>query len=92
MATKPTAPLSDAIIIAVAQLVDDAQGARRDPSHSDIEFNIRAAGLTTGDPNSNGQTLGKAKRVRSTISWAFDAAPEAGGQFVSALIASVKGY
>lgn len=92
MAIKPSAPLSDAIITAVAQLVDDAQGERRDPSHSDIEFNIQVAGITAGDPKSNGQTVGKAKRVRSTLSWALDAVPEAGGQFVSALIANIKGH
>lgn len=92
MAIKASAPLSDAIIIAVAQLVDDAQGERRDPSHSEIEFNIQVAGLTAGDPKSSGQTVGKAKRVRSTLSWALDAVPEAGGQFVSALIATVKGH
>ena len=33
-----TAPLSDAIMTAVAELVDDAQmEGRRDPTHSDLE-------------------------------------------------------
>jgi hypothetical protein len=30
---KPRAPVSDAIIIAVSELVDDAQSERREPSH-----------------------------------------------------------
>lgn len=89
---KPTAPLSDSIIAAVAQLVDDAQVDRRDPSHSDIEFHIRRAGLIQGDPNSNGQVVGKAKRVRSTLSWALENEPEAGGTFVHSLIALVRGH
>jgi hypothetical protein len=48
-AKNPTAPINDAIIVAVAQLVDDAQTERRDPSHSDLEFQIRRAGLLAGD-------------------------------------------
>ncbi len=89
---KPTAPLSDSIIAAVAQLVDDAQVSRRDPSHSDLEFHIRRAGLIQGDPNSNGLVVGKAKRVRSTLSWALENAPEEGGTFVCSLLAMVRGH
>jgi len=44
------APLSEAIIIALARLVDDAQTETRDPSHSDIEFQIQRVGLQQGDP------------------------------------------
>ena len=33
-------PVNDAVIYALARLVDDAQRGRRDPSHSDIEFQI----------------------------------------------------
>jgi hypothetical protein len=52
------------MIIAVARLVDDAQTETREPSHSDIEFQIRRARLTQGDPKAQGQLVGKAKRVR----------------------------
>lgn len=89
---NPSAPLNDAIIVAVAQLVDDAQTDRRDPSHSDLEFHIKRASLAAGDPNSQGQTVGKAKRIRSTLSWAIEHNPDAGGTFVFSLIALVQGH
>ena len=85
------APLSDAIITAVARLVDDAQTETRDPSHSDIEFSIVRANLKNGDPKAQGQPVGKAKRVRSTLYWAIDNAPEAGELFVASLISLVRG-
>lgn len=85
------APLSDAIIVAVARLVDDAQCDTREPSHSDIEFQINRTGLSAGDPKAQGQLVGKAKRVRGTLSWAFENDPQAGGAFVAYLISLVKG-
>ena len=54
-------PVNDAAIYALARLVDDAQTDRRDPSHSDIEFQINKAGLTSADPNKEGPPIGKAK-------------------------------
>ena len=92
MHKNPSAPLNDAILVAVAQLVDDAQSERRDPSHSDLEFQIKRAGLVTGDPNSQGQVVGKAKRLKATLSWALEHNPEAGGEFVYSLVAQVRGY
>lgn len=92
MVKNPSAPLSDTIVVAIAQLVDDAQSDRRDPSHSDLEFHIKRASLIEGDPNSQGQTVGKAKRVRSILSWAMEHNPDAGSEFVFSLIALVKGY
>ena len=91
-ANNPSAPLTDAIIVAVAQLIDDAQTDRRDPSHSDLEFHLSRAGLRGGDPNSQGQTVGKAKRVRSTLSWALENDPEGGAVFVGSLVALVRGH
>lgn len=84
-------PLSDTIIAAVARLVDDAQCETRQPSHSDLEFQIKRAGLLEGDPNTKGQPVGKAKRVRGTLSWAIENDPQAGGVLVSSLIAVLKG-
>lgn len=89
---KTTAPLTDAIIVAASQLVDDAQCARRDPSHSDLEFHIKRAGLAAGDPISHGQTVGKAKRVRATLNWALENDDEAGGDLVSSLVSLVRGH
>ena len=85
-------PINDAIIVAVAQLVDDAQTERRDPSHADLEFQIRRVGLADGDPKSQGQNVGKAKRVRSTLSWALEHNPTAGSSLVSNLLELIRGH
>ena len=88
---RPRAPVNDAIIIAVSRLVDDAQAETREPSHSDIEFQIGRADLTAGDPKSQGQAVGKAKRVRATLSWALENAPDRAEVFVAALISVLRG-
>jgi abortive infection Abi-like protein len=87
------APLNDSIIVAVSQLVDDAQSAsRRDPSHSDLESEIKRCGLSKGDPKSTGQTVGKAKRVRATLNWALQNNFEQGREFVQALVSLIRGH
>jgi hypothetical protein len=95
MTNAPTkrskAPVNDAIIIAVARLVDDAQTETREPSHSDLEFQIKRAHLLDADPRSQGQVVGKAKRVRAVLSWALDNAPDQAEIFVAGLIALVRG-
>jgi hypothetical protein len=88
MNQKP--PLNDSIAFALARIVDDAQKDRREPSHSDIEFCIAKSKLTPGDPNSQGQTVGKAKRVRSVLSWAIEHDFENGRAFVAQLVALVR--
>lgn len=89
---RPRAPLSDQIIIAVAGLVNDAQAEKsREPTHSDIEFQVGRAGLTAADPKSQGQVVGKAKRVRAILSTAMDTAPDKGEVLTAALIALVSG-
>jgi hypothetical protein len=85
------APVSDAIIVAVARLVDDAQSGRREPSHSDIEFQINRAGLELADPTGQGQSVGKAKRVRAVLSWAIENAPDKAETFVAAFVALIRG-
>lgn len=89
---KQPPPLNDSIAFALARMVDDAQKDRRDPSHSDIEFCISKCKLEQGDPNSQGQTLGKAKRVRAVLSWAIENSYEEGRGFVGQLIAMVQSY
>lgn len=85
-------PLNDAILAAVAEFVDDSQSdQRRDPSHSDLEFLINRAGLKAGDPKQNGQVVGKAKRIRGTLSWAFEHEPESGGKLVFSLVNHIRG-
>ncbi|MBU2851188.1 abortive infection family protein [Acidithiobacillus ferrivorans] len=91
MTTRP--PLTDAIVVAVSQLVDDSQGDRRDPAHSDIEFQIDNAGLEPADPGrKNSKPVGKSKRVRGTLSWALSSNPSAGEKLVAGLVATVQGH
>jgi len=89
---KQLPPLNDSIAFALARLVDDAQKERRDPSHSDIEFCITKSKLTQGDPNSQGQTVGKAKRVRAVLSWAIENSFDDGRGFVDQLVAMVRSH
>jgi hypothetical protein len=85
------APVSDAIIVSVASLVDDAQSGTREPSHSDIEFQINRAGCNAGDPKNQGQTVGKAKRVRAVLYWGAENVPDKAEELVAAFIALVRG-
>jgi len=85
------APVNDAIMVAVARLVDDAQSGTREPSHSDIEFQINRTGLGPGDPKNQGQTVGKAKRVRAVLYWGVEHSPDKAEEFVAALIALLRG-
>lgn len=87
---KQQPPLNDSIAFALARLIDDAQKDRRDPSHSDIEFCIAQRKLVQGDPKSQGQTVGKAKRVRAVLSWAIEHSFDEGRGFVEQLIAMVR--
>lgn len=88
--TKPRAPLNDVIVQVIADLVDDAKQTTREPSHSDIEFHFKTAGLLQADPKAQGQTVGKAKRVRAVLSWALDNATNKGEELCAALVALVK--
>jgi len=85
-------PITDTIIAAIAKLVDDAKsgGEYREPTHSDIEFYVNRNGLTSADPKAQGQTVGKAKRVRAVLSWAIDNNPEAGAKLIEQLLSKVR--
>lgn len=84
------APLSDSVIFALARLVDDAQCDTREPSHSDIEFQINRARLTAGDPKAQGQLVGKAKRIRGTLSWALENDVSGGEALVESLLSFLR--
>jgi hypothetical protein len=84
------APLTDSIIFAMARLVDDARSETREPSHSDLEFQIGRAQLTSGDPKAQGQLVGKAKRIRGTLSWALENQPSAGEALVESLLSFLR--
>jgi len=91
MIMKNLPPLNDAIVFAMARLVDDGrEESKREPSHSDIEFCVTKWKLTLGDPKSQGQVVGKAKRVRAALSWALENEFDAGCGFVEQLIAMVR--
>lgn len=90
MANHP--PLTETIVVAMARLVDDAQTEKREPSHSDIEFRIDQAKLTSADPGRQGKPVGKSKRVRGTLSWALSNNIPAGEALVAGLISTVQGY
>lgn len=85
------APLNDAIIVVVARLVDDAQSDTREPSHSDIEYQINRASLKQGDPKAQGQLVGKSKRLRGTLRWALENNPPAGEILVEGIISLIRG-
>ena len=87
-----TAPLSDAVILAMAKMVDDAKSERREPSHSDLDFQINLAQLTLGDPKAQGQTVGKAKRVRGVLSWALENNPQRGQKLVLLLLTLLRSH
>lgn len=91
MANLPS--LTDTIVVAVSQLIDDSQGERRDPAHSDLEFQIDNAGLASADPGRISiKPVGKSKRVRGVLSWALSNNPAAGEKFVVGLVATVQGH
>src|SRR4051812_21390181 len=83
-------PLTDGIAYAIAQMVDDAGSTRREPSHSDIEFCITQSNLTTADPTKQGQTVGKAKRVRAVLGWAIENEMDEGRSLVGRLLALIR--
>ncbi len=85
-------PLNDTICCAVAELVNDAMaGAPRFPSHSDIDFVVTRACLGGADPKNQGQTVGKAKRVRAILSWAIENDLGKGQALVSSLLSQLRG-
>jgi hypothetical protein len=88
---KPLPPINDSILVALAQLVDDAQTGRRDPSHEQIGFCIEKAKLKYADPLSQGQTVGKTKRLRAVFSQALNDDFSAAQNLTDILISHVRG-
>ena len=72
-------------------MVDDAQRTR-EPSHSDLEFHISRIGLSAADPKMQGQTVGKAKRIRAILSWAVNQDSVKGEELVHALLSLIRGF
>lgn len=84
-------PISDAIIIAISNLIDDAQTETRKPSHYDLEEEIVKSRLQGVDPNKLGKSFGKAKRIKSILSWAIENDNEAGSKLVENIINLIRG-
>lgn len=89
MSADRVGPLSDAVVTALARLVDDAK-ATRQPTHSEIEYEFSRAGVLEGDPKNQGQPIGKAKRVRAVLSWAIEHSPSGGERLVYLLLAMLR--
>jgi hypothetical protein len=90
-APTPKGPLSDAVAVAVARLVDDARAEKpREPAHSDIDYQISRVGLSSADPKTHGQSVGKAKRIRAVLTWALENAPDNGEILVAALVSLIR--
>ena len=73
--------------------MDDSQvEPKREPAHSDIEFQIARSGVAGGDPNreQGHPPLGKMKRLRATLSWAIENDPSGGEQLVSRMIDLIR--
>ncbi|SRR6266567_1102831 len=81
--------LSDAIITAVARMVDDAQQEKRVPAHSDLSFLLDQAGLKGADLST---PAGKEKRIRYVLTWALEHDPDRGERLVVRLMAMIKGF
>lgn len=83
-------PISDSIVVAISKLVDDSQVESREPTHSEIEFQIHKSGLKEADPKFQGQTVGKAKRLRGTLYWALEHNLEAGSKLIELMLAQIR--
>ena len=89
--TQAAAPLTDAVLSALAKLLDDAQCAKRQPSHSEIQEQFQRVGLLHVDPGQDPRPIGKAKRVRAVLQWAIENDNEKGERLVYLLINLVRG-
>lgn len=81
--------LSDAVITAVARMVDDAQQEKRAPSHSDLTFLLEQTGLKQADLST---PAGKEKRIRFVLTWAIEHDRDRGERLVARLIAMIRGF
>ena len=89
----PSGPLSDPVIMVMAKLVDDGMAeTKREPTHSQLVEAFRRAGLSKADPNrrGRGRPMGKAKRVREVLSWAFEHDTAAGRRLVFVLTSMIQ--
>lgn len=89
--SRQTVPLTDAIAIAVSELVS----SERPPSHDQLTRLFARAGLASADPKNEAERLGrmspgKLKRARAVLTHAIDANREAGSHLVSMILEAVR--
>jgi hypothetical protein len=84
-------PLNDAIIAAVAQIIDDSQSStgKREPTHSDLDFYVSKVDLLKADPKQQKQVVGKAKRLRAILHVAQIENEIAGSRLIELVLAKV---
>lgn len=87
-----TLPITDTVIAAIAQLIDDSKssGEHRDPTHSDIDFYVKKVDLVASDPRQQGQTVGKAKRLRAILHAALVDNANAGSMLIGLILSKVR--
>lgn len=86
-------PINEAILMAVSKMIDDSQTeAKREPSHSDLDFLFSQFGLSHADPRAQGQIVGKFKRVRGVLYWALENDIPTGEKVTKRLIEVIRGY
>jgi len=92
MANNP--PLTDAVVVALARLIDDSQLTdKREPTHYDLDMLFAQVNLAAGDKHGpGGRPIGKAKRIRGALNWALANNQQGGEAFIPALISTVQGY
>jgi hypothetical protein len=90
-ARRGPAPISDAVVNAVAMMVDDA-GATRAPSHWDLEQRFKQAALLEADPHQDpaDPKVGKRKRVHAVLSWALENTEPQGEKLVGLILALIR--
>jgi hypothetical protein len=83
-----SAPITDAVVVAVGRLVDDAQvDPKRDPSHSELTFLFQQTGLAEANLTT---AAGKKRRVRQVLNWGLEHDEGRGAELVARLIATVR--
>lgn len=88
---KQQPSLNNAIAaFAIPRMVDDTQTERRDPNQADIQLCIDKCTLAQGDQKSQGQRVGKAKRVRSVLTWVIEHASEYSREFVEQMVTLIR--
>lgn len=84
-------PIDDSIAYAIARLVDDSMSERRDPSHSELEFEIKKANLNEYDPNKPGVApVGKMKRIRFVLVASIEKHTDRVEKFAYSLITLIR--